>query len=65
MISFKEWLNERHGKLVAMRRWMWNQEHGHFNQKNAPPPVSKGDPDYNWIVRKANLLGSIDPLKHS
>ncbi len=65
MKSFIEWLDDvnkdRKGKLVAMRRWLWNQEHGHQGQKDAPPPVVKGDPDYLWIRKKAARLGSLDP----
>jgi hypothetical protein len=65
--SFREWLDdaekEKKGKLIAMRRWLWNQEHGNGNQKTAPPPVSKGDPDFDWINKKAAQLGPLDPYK--
>jgi hypothetical protein len=65
MKKFREWMDERErrGKLIAMRRWLWNQEHGHDHQKGAPPPVSKGDPDFEWINRKAARLGPLDPNK--
>ena len=35
MIKFLEWIKdkEKSGKLTAMRRWMWNQEHGTHEQK--------------------------------
>jgi len=67
MKRFSEWFNdaekERKGKLIAMRRWLWNQEHGSEQQKKAPPPISEGDPDFEWIRRKAARLGALDPNK--
>jgi hypothetical protein len=62
MRIFENWLSERDQevkkKLEAVRRWLWSKEHNH---KNAPAPISQGDDDYEWIMRKANKLGPLDP----
>lgn len=59
---FREWLNkERGNKLVAMRRWLWNQHHGH---KKTDPPVSDSDPDYEWIKMRLDRLGPLDPNQY-
>lgn len=56
MQSFKAW-HERKEKLIAMRKWLWSKELG----KDAPQPVPKGDPDYDWVTTKMKELGSLDP----
>jgi hypothetical protein len=66
MGKFTEWLKDEEGhrkaKLVAMRRWLWNQEHG--EHQGNPPPVSDGDPDYLWVKKKIARLGALDPYTY-
>lgn len=68
MKKFQEWLNdadkERNSKLTAMRVWLWNQSYGNSGQKKGHCPVSPGDPDLEWISKKATRLGPLDPFKH-
>lgn len=63
MIKFSEWIKdkEKSGKLIAMRRWMWNQEHGTDEQKKAQSPLHRGDPDFDEINNEAKKLGPLDP----
>jgi hypothetical protein len=60
MTKFQEWMEDREkrAKLEAMRRWLWAKEH---NDKRAAQPVQEGDPDYNWVMKRAAKLGPLDP----
>ena len=62
MIIFEDWLKHRQEEvrknIEAVRRWMWSKEHNH---KDAPPPISQGDRDYEWIMKRASKLGPLDP----
>lgn len=62
MLIFEDWLKQRQEEvrknIEAVRRWMWNKEH---NNKYAPLPISQGDNDYEWIMKKAKKLGPLDP----